>query len=71
MELFNTQLVWDYLYEETTILNRNDQVESVTAVEHGVVVSVKHYRDCEDPYNTSYEISYLELLEFVYNQVKK
>lgn len=24
MELFNTQLVWDYLYEETTILNRND-----------------------------------------------
>lgn len=47
------------------------QVESVTAVEHGVVVSVKHYRDCEDPYNTSYEISYLELLGFVYNQVKK
>ena len=68
MELFNTQLVWDYLYKETTNLNKNDQVESVTTVEHGVDVKVKHYRDCEEPYEKTYKVSYLELLEFVYNK---
>lgn len=71
MELASTELVQDYLYNETTFFSKNDSVQRITSTEHGIIVSVKHRRDCEEPYLKDYIIFYLELLDFVYKQTKK
>lgn len=70
MELTSTELVQDYLYNETTFFSKNDSVQGIIATDHGILVSVKHRRDCEKPYLKDYTISYLELLDFIYKQTK-